>query len=260
MRKYFSGLLILIPLLTIFIFSNIHCSSASDQTSSSCAQIKKDELLPLLKNLAPDIEILEMGNAPFGGLCEFAVKTRGKKSVIYTDPSAKYVISGAIIDLETKANLTQERLTELNKIDVSQIPLDNAILLGDKDAKHRVIVFTDVECPYCSKLHTSIKDVVQKRDDIAFFVMLYPLPMHKDALRKSKTIACEKSLSLLDDAFAKKPIPDPKCETTAIDDNINLAQELGITGTPAIILSNGILVPGAREADALITLIDKAAE
>jgi thiol:disulfide interchange protein DsbC len=143
MRKYFSGLLILIPLLAIFIFSNTHCSSASDQKSSSCSQIKKDELLPLLKNLAADIEILEIGDAPFGGLCEIAVETRGRKAIIYTDPSKKYIISGAIIDLTTKANLTQERLTELNKIDVSQIPLDNAILMGDKDAKHRLIVFTD---------------------------------------------------------------------------------------------------------------------
>jgi thiol:disulfide interchange protein DsbC len=143
MRKYFSGLLILIPLLAIFIFSNTHCTSASDQKSSSCSQIKKDELLLLLQNFAPDIEILEMGDAPIGGLCEVAVKTRGKKSIIYTDPSKTYIISGAIIDLTTKANLTQERLTELNKIDVSQIPLDNAILMGAKDAKHRLIVFSD---------------------------------------------------------------------------------------------------------------------
>lgn len=258
MRKYFSGLLILIPLLAIFIFSNTYCSSASDQKSSSCSQIKKDDLLPLLKNLAPDIEILEMGDAPFGGLCEIAIETKGRKAVIYTDPSTKYIFSGAIIDLTTKANLTQERLTELNKIDVAQIPLDNAILMGNKDAKHRVIVFTDVDCPYCSKLHTETKKVLEKRDDIAFFVMLYPLPMHKDAHRKSKTILCEKSLSLLDDAFAKKPVSDPTCETTAIDDNINLAKKLGITGTPAIILPNGSLIPGSRDADSLISLIDKA--
>jgi len=145
MRKYISGLLILIPLLAIFIFSNTYCSSASDQKSLSCSQIKKDDLLPLLKNLSPDIEILEMGDAPFGGLCEVAIETKGRKAVIYTDPSTKYIISGAIIDLTTKTNLTQEKLTELNKIDVSQIPLDNAMLMGKKEAKHRIIVFSDPE-------------------------------------------------------------------------------------------------------------------
>ena len=82
--------------------------------------------------------------------------------------------------------------------------------------------------------------------------------MHKDSYKKTKAIICEKSLSLLDDAFGKKSIPEPTCETTAIDDNINLAKKLGITGTPAIILSNGSLIPGYKDADALISLIDKS--
>ena len=87
---------------------------------------------------------------------------------------------------------------------------------------------------------------------------MYPLPMHKDAYKKSQAVICEKSLSLLDDAFSKKPVPEPTCETTAIEDNINLAKKLGITGTPAIILPNGNLIPGYRDADSLISLIDKA--
>jgi thiol:disulfide interchange protein DsbC len=103
-----------------------------------------------------------------------------------------------------------------------------------------------------------MKKVLEKRDDIAFLIMMYPLPMHKDAYKKSQAVICDKSLSLLDDAFSKKPVPEPTCETTAIDDIISLAKKLGITGTPAIIFPNGNLVPGYKEADALITLIDKA--
>jgi thiol:disulfide interchange protein DsbC len=105
-----------------------------------------------------------------------------------------------------------------------------------------------------------MKKVLEKRDDIAFLVMLYPLPMHKDAYKKSKTVICEKSLSLLDDAFDQKPLPEPSCETTAVDDIIALAKKLGITGTPAMILSNGNLVPGYKDADSLISLIDKASQ
>jgi thiol:disulfide interchange protein DsbC len=103
-----------------------------------------------------------------------------------------------------------------------------------------------------------MKKVIEKRDDIAFLIMMYPLAMHKDAYRKSKAVICEKSLSLLDDAFSKKPVPDPACETTAIDDIISLANELGITGTPAIILPNGNRISGYRDADVLISLVDKA--
>ncbi len=81
--------------------------------------------------------------------------------------------------------------------------------------------------------------------------------MHKDAYDKAKAIICEKSLSMLEDAFEKKELPKPKCETTAVDENIKLAGKLGITGTPAIILPDGRNVPGYTDADSLIQMIDK---
>jgi thiol:disulfide interchange protein DsbC len=48
-----------------------------------------------------------------------------------------------LISIVDKKNLTQERLTELNKVDVSQIPLDDALVMGDQNARIRVIVFSD---------------------------------------------------------------------------------------------------------------------
>ena len=102
-----------------------------------------------------------------------------------------------------------------------------------------------------------MKKVIKERKDIAFFIKLYPLPMHKEAYAKAKVIVCEKSLQLLEDAFEKKQIPAPKCETTAVDDNVKLAQKLGISGTPAIIMPDGRLIPGYMDADALIKSIEK---
>ena len=98
---------------------------------------------------------------------------------------------------------------------------------------------------------------MEKRKDVAFYIMLFPLPMHQDAARKSKAILCEKSLSLLEDAFDKKQIPDPKCDTTAVEDNIKLGQRLGISGTPAVIFPDGMNVPGAMSAEDIIKKIDK---
>jgi len=102
-----------------------------------------------------------------------------------------------------------------------------------------------------------MKKVIEKRKDIVFYIKLFPLPMHKEAYAKAKAIVCEKSLSLLEDAFERKTLPAPKCDTSAIDDNISLAQKLGISGTPAIILPDGRLLPGYLEADALILQIEK---
>ena len=100
-----------------------------------------------------------------------------------------------------------------------------------------------------------MKKVIAERKDIAFYIKMFPLPMHKGAYDKSKAIVCEKSLALLEDAFAGKELPKPKCETSAIDDNIKLAEKLGISGTPALILPNGRVIPGYKDAKGIMELI-----
>ncbi len=103
-----------------------------------------------------------------------------------------------------------------------------------------------------------MKKVIEKRKDIVFFIKMYPLPMHKGAAEKAKSIVCAKSLAVLEDAFEKKVLPEAKCKTTAIDDNIKLAEKFGIRGTPALIMPNGAIVPGYMEADPMIDKIDKS--
>jgi len=102
-----------------------------------------------------------------------------------------------------------------------------------------------------------MKKVISERKDVAFYIKMFPLSIHPAAYEKAKAIVCEKSLTLLENAFEKKELPKPGCETTVIDENIKLAQKLGITGTPAIILPDGRVIPGAVEARTLIDLIGK---
>ena len=100
-----------------------------------------------------------------------------------------------------------------------------------------------------------MKKVIEKRKDIAFYIKMFPLQMHPGAYEKAKAIVCEKSLALLEDAFEKKEIPKPTCETQVIEENIKLAEKLGISGAPTLILPDGRVISGYREADALISLV-----
>ena len=86
---------------------------------------------------------------------------------------------------------------------------------------------------------------------------MFPLPIHKEAAEKAKAIVCEKSLALLDAAFEKKPVAKPKCKTSAVDENIALGKKLGITGTPTLVMPDGRVASGFRDANALKALIDK---
>jgi len=100
-----------------------------------------------------------------------------------------------------------------------------------------------------------MKKTIDERKDIAFYIKMFPLQSHPEAYQKSKSILCEKSLSLLEDAFDKKPIPKPKCETAAVDESMKLAQKLGINSVPTLIFPDGKMIPGYKDAKTLIDLI-----
>lgn len=102
-----------------------------------------------------------------------------------------------------------------------------------------------------------MKKVIETRKDIVFYLKLFPLKMHKDAYWKSKSIVCNKSIKMLEDNFENKSIPKTDCATNEIDANIKLAESLGTSGTPAIIMPDGNIYSGAMPADKLIEMIDR---
>ena len=81
--------------------------------------------------------------------------------------------------------------------------------------------------------------------------------MHPKAYDKAKAIICEKSLALLEDAFENKQLPAPKCKTSIVDENLKLAEKLGISGAPTLIMPDGRVITGYKDANALKELIDK---
>jgi thiol:disulfide interchange protein DsbC len=138
MSKYILSILVSIA-ITSFVFAHIAQGvETSEQPTVEAAQ-------SLLKESFPDVEVLEVRPAQVKGLFEIVVEQKGQKGIIYIDSSKEYLISGSILDLKTKTNFTQERFNEINKVDVSKIPLDDALVMGEKDAKYRVIVFDDPE-------------------------------------------------------------------------------------------------------------------
>jgi protein-disulfide isomerase len=147
---------------------------------------------------------------------------------------------------------------EPRRVDFSKIPLKNALVMGDSNSPLKIAVFTDPEClPYCASLHQEMKKVLQVRKDVTFYILLYPLPNHKDAYWKSRSILCNRSVKMLEDAFAGKQIAKIECGTKEIDENLELARDLGLEGTPAIVFPDGRVYLGSQSARQLIGLIDK---
>ena len=116
---------------------------AGGQECSKCHTLNKDEARDLLKNVIPDLVIFDVRLSPVKGIWEVDIESRGRKAIVYVDFLKRHFISGALVSIGERKNLTQERFIELNKVDVSQIPLEDALVMGDQKARIRVIVFTD---------------------------------------------------------------------------------------------------------------------
>lgn len=134
MRKFFSILFAVLTVISLRIAPDIFAAEGG---------LTKESAQNALKEIIPDVKILDIHPAQIKGLWETAIETKGQKGIIYLDSAGNYAVFCSILDLKTKANITQERNSELNKVDVSQIPLDDALIMGDKAAKYRVLVFDD---------------------------------------------------------------------------------------------------------------------
>jgi thiol:disulfide interchange protein DsbC len=221
---------------------------------AECHKLTKEEAGKILAKVVDNVVAVAPG--PFPGVWEVDVARNGKTYPIYLDYSLKYLFNGQFIRLGDMANLTGERYTDLNRVNVASIPLKDAIRVGSSSAKKTVIVLSDPTCPYCVKLHGEIKKAVAKDADVAFLVMPYPRNRNdKATYRKCLAVVCSKSEKLLDDAYTGKALPEADCKTDAVDETIRLAERLKIEGTPTMILPDGRMVSGYMEAEALLALL-----
>jgi thiol:disulfide interchange protein DsbC len=223
-----------------------------------CHTLSREEAGKILGGMVDNVLNVEM--SPVQGLWVVDIEKGGRKIPVYIDFSKKYLIGGQIIRIETKEDVTGNRMMKLNEIrtDVSKIPLEDTILIGKSSATQKVVVFSDPDCHFCAKLHEEMKTVVAKDPDVAFHVKLYSRSNSPAVNEMAKAVLCSKSSKLLEDAYAKKPLPPAICKTDAPGETFRLTEKLGIRGTPALVLPDGRVVGGYRTADALRKLLAEA--
>jgi thiol:disulfide interchange protein DsbC len=245
-----AGLLISVPLS-----AQAFPTKKGDKACTECHKLSKKDAEELVKKIAPNGKVTELKVAPLKSVWQIEVDAgEGKHGTLYLDFSKKFLIAGQLVPVESIGKQPPAR-----KVDVSRIPLDDALTMGAATARKKVIVFTDPDCPYCRELHKIMKQVVAKRGDIAFALIMNPLPMHKDSPKKAQTILCTKSLDILDDAFAGKAVPEPAatCTAEAVERSKALANSLEFNGTPTLVRDDGIVLSGFLPEEQLLEWIDK---
>ena len=162
----------------------------------------------------------------------------------YTDAGANFLIEGELFDLKAKKNLTEERVTQLNRIDFASLPFKDAVMWKNGSGKRRIAVFADPNCGYCKRFEKGLQEL----KDVTVYTFLIPI-LGGDSPEKTRAIWCSKdsanawlSWMLKGEQPAKAPA---SCDDAAIERNLALSRKIHVNGTPAILLEDGNRIPGA---------------
>lgn len=209
------------------------------------ASVQADEaaIRKALAERYPQVSVNSVSPSPVVGIHE--VWANGQ--LFYTDGQGDYLFLGTLVDTRSKTNLSQQRLAELRAVKFDSLPLDKAFTLVKGKGERKVAVFSDPDCPFCKRLEKELTQI----DNLTVYVFLYPLAeLHPKAVEVAKNVWCSpdraKSWSdyMLD---GKTPAVAEKCEHP-LDAIAQLASQLGIGGTPAVIFANGKRVDGYMPA------------
>lgn len=214
--------------------------------SGVCASALADEatIRKALADRMPGLpKIDEISKAPVAGLYEIRMGT----DIMYADETGNFLIDGAIFDTRTKTDLTKARVDKLTAIDFAQLQTKDALVVKQGTGARKMAVFADPNCGYCKRLEKDLLNV----KDVTIYTYLLPI-LGADSTTKSRDIWCAKDGMktwrswMIEGVQPAKPAE--KCDTTALDRNIELARKYKINGTPAIVFEDGTRAPGAIPA------------
>ena len=191
----------------------------------------------------PKFKIESVVKTPYTGLYEVFMGGQ----IIYTDEKLTFLIAeGRLVDPKTKKDITGERIEELTKIDFHSLPLDQAIKVVKGNGSRKLVVFSDVDCPYCKRLE---QNELSNINDVTVYTFLYPIEqLHPDAAAKSKSIWCATNRVKAWNEWIfnnKLPAATGNCEVP-LEKVGDLARKIGVTSTPTLIFADGKRMLGAQ--------------
>lgn len=163
------------------------------------------------------------------------------------------------------------------------VPIGQSQTLGPADAAVTVVMFTDLECPFCSRAHDDVKQLLAENPDVRLVFKHYPLPFHQAALPMAIAAITageqQKFWEYVDLAYAGQQGVQPETlkafateagidvekftetfgrqdQLDFIQKDVDLAKQLGVNGTPTFFV-NGARIEGFPGRDAVQTVINE---
>ena len=191
----------------------------------------------------PKFKVESVTKTPYAGLYEVFMGGQ----IVYTDEKLTFLIAeGRLVDPKTKKDVTGERMEELTKIDFNSLPFDQAIKVVKGNGSRKLVVFSDVDCPYCKRLE---QKELSQMTDVTVYTFLYPLvQLHPDSAEKSKSIWCASNrVKAWNDWILNNQLPATTGNCDVPLERVGeLARKLGVTSTPTLIFADGKRMQGAQ--------------
>lgn len=233
-----SFLWILLLLATSFVLAQ------ADPPTEVSAEIKAR-----YSTIIPDADIGAIEPAPIPGFYQLVYKN----TVYYMKEDASYVFAGALYDVKKMSNLSEQRLRR-ERLEALEAMKDSLITYDHKGRyRGTAYVFTDIDCGYCRRFHANMQEMNEL--GIRVHYILTPLRGPQSVL-KAIAVQCAKNQNYaMDIAKNGGSVPMQRCENN-VEDNVIIAFNIGMNGTPAIVLESGELIPGYMEAFRLLERIE----
>jgi len=220
---------------------------AEEKDASGVQKVRQN-----LAEMLPGLTLGDINPTPAAGLYEVMVGQR----IIYVTEDGRYLVQGSLIDLKEKKNLTEPRLNSIKASAVAAVGEDNMVIFGPQDAKHTITVFTDIDCGYCRKLHSEMAGY--NDEGIRIRYLFYPRAgLNSSSYRKAVTVWCSDDRK---DAMTQSKSGvtlDEKSCANPVSNHLELGEQLGVSGTPAMVLESGEMIPGYVPPKRLSALLEK---
>lgn len=192
------------------------------------------------------LQVQSVEPAPMAGLYEVVLSSG---ETLYSDAEGKHLLAGQLYRVDTEqglVNLTENKRNESRRLAMQE--LDEADLVVYKPAgevKATVNVFTDVDCPYCRKLHDEVPALNRMGIQVNYLAFPRGGPQSK-TFSRMEAIWCgseQERRERMDEVKGGDSIKLQTCDNP-VQAQYELGQKVGVTGTPALVLEDGSLLPG----------------
>jgi thiol:disulfide interchange protein DsbC len=221
------------------------------------SQALMERIYARLRAARPDLKVANLRPSPMPGLYKIDLNDQ----LAFISEDGGFLIAGEMYQVneghlinlqeeerqQQEASLEPKRAERLAAIDKK----DMVIYTPEKEIKGHVYVFTDIDCGFCRKLHGQMDEMLDKGIEVRY--LAFPRAgINSRSAQKLATAWCAEDRQKTMTRFKQgENVKLAVCDGNPVADQYMLGQELGVRGTPAIVLESGQMIPGAVSPEML---------